>query len=282
MVGYSEVGRKRGCGHLRADCRKAGNPSLTISEFAVIHPQFCLPNRAGHYRGRLPRIDCAKMAFVRDSSLQLNLWKHQLGRVPESVWEQTELETLVLAENSLSELSEQIARLKRLRVLDLGHNALTCVPAGLGDLDGLTDFLYLHDNQLTSLPSSLGNLTKLRYLNISENAFEVLPECVSSMSSLVELRASDNRLASLPDSLGRLSRLRELHLRNNKLISLPESIGMLQEIRQIDLRGNPLKHLPDATAALPRLEKLDLRWVATLAPPAWIVNLEARGCVVYH
>jgi hypothetical protein len=33
---------------------------------------------------------------------------------------------------------------------------------------------------------------------------------------------------------------------------------------------------------LPRLEKLDLRWVTTLAPPAWIATLEARGCVVYR
>jgi Leucine-rich repeat (LRR) protein len=181
------MSRKGSRGHIRADCRKVGNPFLIISKFAVIRLQFRLPNRVTHYRGRLPRIDCAKMAFVRNSSLQLNLWKHQLGRVPDSVWEQTELETLVLAENSLSELSEQIARLKRLRMLDLGHNALTCVPAGLGDLDGLTDFLYLHDNQLTLLPSSLGNLNKLRYLNISENAFEVLPECVSGLSSLVEL-----------------------------------------------------------------------------------------------
>jgi Leucine-rich repeat (LRR) protein len=156
---------------------------------------------------------------VKDSSSHLNLWKKQLGRVPDSVWEQPDLETLVLAENGLSQLSEQISRLKRLRMLDIGHNALTSVPDGLGDLDGLTDFLYIHDNRLTSLPSSLGRLTRLRYLNMSENAFEVFPECVSSMSSLIELRASDNYLASLPNSVGHLSRLCELHLRNNKLSS---------------------------------------------------------------
>ena len=222
------------------------------------------------------------MAFVRNSSAShLNLWKKRLGRVPDSVWERTELETLVLADNGLSEVSEHIGRLKGLHMLDLGHNQLTGVPDGLADLDGLTDFLYLHDNRLTSLPSSLERLTKLRYLNISENAFKVFPECVSSMSSLIELRVSDNYLTSLPNSIGHLSRLRELHLRNNKLASLPESIGKLQELRQIDLRGNPLVHLPTEIAALPRLEKLDLRWVVTLNPPTWIANLEARGCVVY-
>ena len=125
----------------------------------------------------------------------LNLWKKRLGHVPEWVWQRTETETLVLADNDLSEVSEEIGRLKNLRMLDLGHNRLTQVPDALAGLDGLTDFLYLHDNQLTSLPSSFDSLTKLRYLNISENAFEVLPECISWMTSLIELRASDNRLA---------------------------------------------------------------------------------------
>jgi Leucine-rich repeat (LRR) protein len=215
-------------------------------------------------------------------SPNLNLWKKRLGRVPEWVWERTDLETLVLAENELSEVSCQIGRLKNLRMLDLGHNRLTRVPDSLAGLDGLTDFLYLHDNQLTSLPPSLARLTKLRYLNVSENAFEVLPESIFCMTSLIELRASDNRLASLPDSVGRLARLRELHLRNNQLTSLPESIGTLEELRQIDLRGNPLTDLPAAMAALPRLEKLDLRWVHTLPPPAWLADLEARGCAVYR
>ena len=35
------------------------------------------------------------MAFVQHSSSHLNLWKKQLGRVPDSVWEQSDLETLV-------------------------------------------------------------------------------------------------------------------------------------------------------------------------------------------
>jgi Leucine-rich repeat (LRR) protein len=96
---------------------------------------------------------------------QLSLWKQGLGRVPDWVWERSDLETLVLADNGLSEVSAEIGRLKRLRMLDLGHNQLTNVPAALADLDGRTDFLYLHDNRLTSLPRSLERLTRLRYLN---------------------------------------------------------------------------------------------------------------------
>src|SRR4051812_38261123 len=124
-------------------------------------------------------------------SPHLNLWRQRLGRVPDSVWERTDLETLVLADNDLSEISEQIGRLKSLRMLDVDHNRLTEVPAALSELDGLTDFLSLHDNRLTSLPHSLARLTRLRYLNLSENKFPVLPDCVCGMKSLIELRASD-------------------------------------------------------------------------------------------
>jgi Leucine-rich repeat (LRR) protein len=65
--------------------------------------------------------------------------------VPTWVWERTELETLVLADNGLSDLSDRIGGLKKLRMLDLGHNKLAHLPDALGDLGGLTDFLYLHE-----------------------------------------------------------------------------------------------------------------------------------------
>jgi len=222
--------------------------------------------------------------LTRNSSpaANLNLWKKRLGVVPESVWEQTALETLVLADNELTEISPRIAGLKKLRMLDLGHNLLSAVPETMGELSGLTDFLYLHDNRLTALPAGLGRLTRLRYLNIGENPFGEFPECVCAMAGLIELRATDCGLREVPGSIGKLGRLRELHLRNNKLSSLPGEIGLLRELRLLDLRGNPLADLPGEIAGLPRLEKLDLRWVSGLVEPAWLGDLEARGCVIYR
>jgi hypothetical protein len=41
------------------------------------------------------------------SDAALNLWNQNLGRVPDSVWRQTDLETLILAGNNLEALSEQ-------------------------------------------------------------------------------------------------------------------------------------------------------------------------------
>jgi hypothetical protein len=67
----------------------------------------------------------------------LDLWKQRLGEVPAWVWERTELETLVLADNELTEVSAQVSLLRRLRMLDLGHNFLAAVPEALGELEGL-------------------------------------------------------------------------------------------------------------------------------------------------
>ena len=220
----------------------------------------------------------SNMVLMPDPS-SLKLWKQGLVRVPDFVWERIELRTLILAENRLKEVSEQIGLLKNLRTLDLGHNQLINVPQSLGDLEGLTDFLYLHVNRLTSLPLSMGRLTRLRYLNMSENAFRALPECICRMTGLIELRTSDNQLATLPDSICQLSRLRELHLRNNQLTSLPRSIGELTELRHLDLRSNPLADLPAGIAYLPKLEKLDLRWVDTFGHQiGW---LSSRSGVVW-
>ena len=84
---------------------------------------------------------------MRDASgPHLSLWKQALGVVPESVWERKDLQTLVLADNGLTDLSDRIGDLRHLRMLDLGHNRLRRVPDSIGDLEGLTDFLYLHDN----------------------------------------------------------------------------------------------------------------------------------------
>jgi Leucine-rich repeat (LRR) protein len=132
----------------------------------------------------------------------LNLWRKNLGAVPSSVWDQTSLEVLILANNGLKEISERLGNLSSLRTLDLGHNLLTELPEAIGNLVGLSDFLYLHDNRLTTLPSSMERLQRLRYLNLSENNFLVLPDSIGSLSSLIELRATD-----LADPLAELMHL---------------------------------------------------------------------------
>jgi len=48
-----------------------------------------------------------------------------VGKVPKYVWQMLALETLNLADNGLTSLSEEIGNLAHLTMLDLGHNRLS-------------------------------------------------------------------------------------------------------------------------------------------------------------
>lgn len=48
---------------------------------------------------------------IFNSLSHLNLWKQHLGAVPESAWQDRELETLVLADNDLTEVPAELGRL---------------------------------------------------------------------------------------------------------------------------------------------------------------------------
>jgi hypothetical protein len=229
----------------------------------------------------------------QDRPGEVNLWRQHLGRVPDEVFADPAIATLILADNDLAEVPARLGELRALRVLDLGHNQLGGLPDVLDALAAL-EFLYVHDNRLAALPRLPA---RLRYLNVSDNQLSELR--LDGFAELVELRASGNPLRDLRVAA---PKLRELHLRgcpiemlpalgrelrvidarDCKLAALPAAIGELAELRALDLRGNPLATLPDELAALPKLEKLDLRWIPALRAPAWLGKLEARGCLIYR
>src|SRR6185369_15319377 len=149
---------------------------------------------------------CRQQETQYDASFHLSSSsKRRLYPEPASVWDNTALETLILADNGLAELPEGIGALTKLRTLDLGHNVLEDLPESLGQLADLADYLYLHDNRLTALRESLfTRLIRLRYLNVSDNRLAALPASIGNLSSLEELRADGNQLTSLPASFSRL------------------------------------------------------------------------------
>ena len=72
------------------------------------------------------------------------------------------------------------------------------------------------------------NLSFLTILHISNNNQLIsLPDSIGNLFSLIELRISNNnQLISLPDSIGKLFSLTKLWIsNNNKLILLPDSIA---------------------------------------------------------
>jgi len=71
-------------------------------------------------------------------------------------------------------------------VLLADNNQLTTLPESIGNLTSLTT-LYLEFNQLTTLPESIGNLTSLTTLYLEFNQLTTLPESIGNLTSLTYL-----------------------------------------------------------------------------------------------
>ncbi len=78
---------------------------------------------------------------------------------------------------------------------------------------------------LDSIPTSIGNLTKLKYLNLWNNRLEILPWTMEYLKELDSLYLNYNNFKKLPDFLDKLTSLKKLSLSNNfSLNSIPQSL----------------------------------------------------------
>ena len=149
--------------------------------------------------------------------------------------------------------------------LQLVANRLSgSLPSSLGDLTNLT-WLDLNGNALSgSLPSSLGDLTNLEVLWLERNQLSgALPSSLGDLTNLVGLDLSSNDLSgALPSSLGNLTHLIGLDLGRNQFSgALPSSLGDLTNLLYLGLYNTQLCAPLDA-AFQTWLEGIDAEGVA--------------------
>ena len=165
---------------------------------------------------------------------------------------------LILNDNTIQIPGNFFVGLNHLRRLDLYRNQLTSLPTSIGNLRELR-VLDLSHNRLAELPESIGNLRELRKLELRFNQLTVLPPEIGNLRSLKELDLQNNQLTSLPAEIGNLRELRKLDLFRNRLTSLPPEIGNIRELRELELRFNQLTVLPAGIGQLTSLKWLNLQ-----------------------
>ena len=162
------------------------------------------------------------------------------------------LEVLDLTDNNLTTLPDDFDKFKKLKILFLSNNQFNHVPKILAKLPILsmigmrnnkikifeenslplcTRWLILTDNELTSLPQSIGDLKLLQKCMLSGNKLSFLPESLNKCFNLELLRIAANKLTSFPTSLLSLPKLSWLAYSSNPFCKKhPESKNGLQII----------------------------------------------------
>jgi Leucine-rich repeat (LRR) protein len=150
-----------------------------------------------------------------------------------------------------------------LRVLQLRKNNLRRMEDDVFDCDSLEPLpleeLDLECNGLESLPRSMGRLTSLRVLRVSNNKLthDGLPETFANLTSLAELYMTHNRLMQPSATFSSLVSLEKLDMSYNQLTTLETTaFAPLQRLRQLRVSVNALTDLPDDLALAPIEELL--------------------------
>lgn len=124
----------------------------------------------------------------------LNLSSNRLTCIPNFLGECEQLQYLDFQQNYLQDLPDELSSLKKLKELCLSYNLFDVIPACVFEMEkmeilvaehnkltyidvkGLTKLqniqtLNLSNNNIRYVPPELGNLTQLRYVEISGNIF---------------------------------------------------------------------------------------------------------------
>lgn len=197
---------------------------------------------------------------------------------PDSICNLDYLKSLDLSKSSFRCVSDRIAHLQSLEVLNLNYTEqLSHLPPSIGKLQNLKVLRLRDTKSLSTLPEEIGNLGSLEVLDLLWSAITTIPSSIGNLSNLKELdlRAAD-KLSFLPEEIWNLVALEELVLTGaSKVTTIPSSIGKLQNLRRLFLSNLfQLESLPEEIGNLTSLEYLSLARTKLSSLPSTIGNLQ--------
>ncbi|GLJ45660.1 hypothetical protein SUGI_0961050 [Cryptomeria japonica] len=155
------------------------------------------------------------------------------------------------------------------------------LPESIGKLTNLTE-MNLSENRIMTLPSSIQGLSMLTKLDLHANKLMDIPDAIGELSNLTILDAHGNCLQKLPASVGNLFRLTCLDLSSNQLISLPESVGKLVNLKRLDIETNEIEELPYTIGQCVSLTELRADFNHLKALPEAIGKLVSLEVLTLH
>lgn len=208
--------------------------------------------------------------------VSLKIITFKFTQIPSAIYKLKGLKNLTISGASytkyestffLKSISDSIALLQNLEVLDLSHNDLTYIPKSLLKMKHLKK-LILWDNLIdsTSALKDIFSLPTLEYLDLSANNITHLPDSLQN-NSIKELILDNlfsegvpvgDGFSSFPESLFSLIYLERLSLSGHSFSYIPKGISALTNLNSINLFANGLKEFPSSLCSLSKIEDINL------------------------
>ncbi len=217
-----------------------------------------------------------------NAARQLNAAREHIEDVARGRMEHAD--AIELKATPVLQLPDVVFEIAHLKALHLSDCDLRELPHELGNL-GMLETLKLHDNRrLNALPSTLGQLAKMKHLEIVGSGVRELPS-MHGLTNLKHLAIESSPLTSVPRDIGNARELRTLSLAHTYLRDVPASIGNLVKLTELKLHNNVgLTAIPDTIGKLRHLKTLDLSHCPQLRSlPASIghlsnITINLQGC----
>ncbi|XP_064824048.1 fibromodulin-like [Oncorhynchus masou masou] len=162
------------------------------------------------------------------------------------------LERLYLQHNNLTGVPPNLPR--SLRDLRLNNNNINKItPEALEGMDNLT-ILYLHDNTLTEMGTSLRGLNSLTLLDVSGNKLKKVPDSLPEL--IHQLYLESNAISAVPEGfLSKFSQLQYIRMGHNQLTDkgIPPNTFNVTGLVELDLSFNQLERIPPVSQTLEHL-----------------------------
>jgi len=162
----------------------------------------------------------------------------------------------------LKKLPETFAALKNLKIFNSEGCEFDSIPdfiCGWTKLEYLRinmyDFIKNSYSKTKRIPKNIGNLKKLKTLDLSGTSIDKIPDSLGNCP--LEHLVLTGNLKFIPESFGKLDKLKLCEIYSKKPFSLPDSIGNLCALKKMALSA-PAVILPSSFGRLFSLEELDI------------------------
>jgi Leucine-rich repeat (LRR) protein len=226
------------------------------------------------------RIETVSAGIGRLTNLQkLRVYGENISVLPDEIG-RLPLSVLDLQCPRLTTLPASFSSLKKMKTLAIRHCNFPAIPGficGWTELERL--ILYMYNTfqgpptKLTKIPKNIGDLKKLRVLDLESTCIAELPESLCECP--LECLIISGDLKKLPENFGKLSGLKKLDLSAYKLQRLSQSFGGLSSLEEFTFLGGSLEELPESAGNLSSLKALTITTGGNLRLPESFGRLSA-------